>query len=70
MADPLSQLEPDVGPLALGKTAEAAQLSAAISLKRIADVLEKMTQGGHQLDPFFFDQAAENAGLAFERGRR
>ena len=67
---PFDLLEPGVGFVALGNTGSAAEVSAAISLKRIADVLEKVTQGGHQLDPFFFDQAAYNAGTNFERGRR
>ena len=73
MADtphPLDLLEPGVGPVALGNTGSAAEVSTAISLKRIADVLEKVTQGGQQLDPYFFELAAYQAGTAFERGRR
>lgn len=37
--DPLSQLEPGVGPAALGRVAEAAALSSAISLRRLADTV-------------------------------
>lgn len=38
-------------------------------LTRIADAIEKIAPNG-MLDPYFFEQAAYQAGLAFERGRR
>ncbi len=69
----------EIGPNAIqrGSTSDYAAMSMAISakrqadaLERIATVLEKATGGGQQLDPYFFEQAAYQAGLSFERGRR
>ena len=44
---------------------EIAQASIAISLKRIADMMEDV-----KTDPYLFSIAAENAGQAFELGKR
>lgn len=44
---------------------EIALASIAISLKRLADTID-----GGSLDMHFFEQAAYQAGIAFERGRR
>ena len=50
--------------------AEFATVSIAISLKRIADIMEKAVGDGAQLDSHFLHDAAYVAGQAFERGRR
>lgn len=51
----------------LGSAELGAQLSIAISLKRIADVL---TDPDFRINDHAFTDAAYQAGLAFERGRR
>lgn len=76
MAEPnnvYEQLEPIASVVPLGGFSAfdtAARLSAAISLKRIADIMEKVVGDGAQLDPHFLHDAAYVAGQAFERGRR
>jgi hypothetical protein len=73
--DPIQNLEPaaQAGASHLGGSAVAAslsitaQVSIAISLKRIADAL---TGGEGQLNAYFLERAAYQAGVAFEQGRR
>jgi hypothetical protein len=73
--DPIQNLEPaaQAGASHLGGSAVAAslsitaQVSIAISLKRIADAL---TGGEGQLNAHFLERAAYQAGVAFEQGRR
>ncbi|MDP1598982.1 hypothetical protein [Phenylobacterium sp.] len=69
--DPLA-LDQNLEPSAVATMGTACETvlmaSIAVSLKRIADKLEQIAPNG--LDPWFLDQAAYNAGLSFERGRR
>lgn len=60
----------EIGPNAIqrGSTSDYAAISTAISLKRIADALERMAPNG-RLHPNALVEAAFNAGRAFEEGR-
>jgi len=52
-----------------GSPTDAAHMSAAISLKRIADVLERMTEGSGDRWHHAIMDMAHQAGESFERGR-